>query len=121
MATGFHKSGQSFRRTFSDLLEQERGPAAERVWAKAMAASSLRRCVSATGRHRQARVLGEIKASLIRRSLELAPEKVTIGIDGDYHIGLLSIQWPGCGRMHLPAATDLRIPRHQAPPLAIAG
>lgn len=121
MATGFHKSGQSFRKTFSDLLEQERAAAAERVWAKAMAVSSLRRCVSATGRYRQARMLGEIKVSLIRRSLELAPEKVSIGIDDDYHIGLLSIRWSGCGRLHLPAATDLKIPQHRERPLAMAG
>jgi hypothetical protein len=47
--------------------------------------------------------MGELKARCVARVAEILPEQVRVTIDRDYQVGLISVRWPGHGRLHLPA------------------
>jgi hypothetical protein len=52
--------------------------------------------------------MGELKARCLTRVAELLPAEVRVTIDHDYQIGLVSVHWPGHGRLHLPAGNLTR-------------
>ncbi len=90
------------RITFAETLENARKPAAESAWNRASIASSLRKCLNNTRNFRAQLVLGILKKEALRIAVNLNPEEIIVGIDGDYQIGMLSVRWKGHGRYHLP-------------------
>jgi len=93
--------------TFRQIVESTRMDAARAAWDRAKFASRLRHVEAVAGHRRNARRLGEWKVRAIRLAVSLAPEQIRLTIDDDYQIGLLSVRWPGHGRLHLPA--DVRL------------
>ncbi len=93
------------RRTFNQILESSRVEAATAAWDRARVASRLRHGLAAMGRGRAARMMGELKDRCLTRTVEILPGEVRVTIDHDYQIGLVSVQWPGHGRLHLPAGS----------------
>lgn len=92
------------RMTFNEILENTRKQAAETAWDRAAEASRLRHLLRANRKFAAARSCGEIKARALQLAASLLPESVRITIDGDRHIGLLSVRWKGRGCFHLPSA-----------------
>lgn len=101
------KNGNGWRRTFREIAGESRLVAAERAWERAKLASSLRHHAKDEGRKNASLLLGRIKQAAITQALEVAPEKVRVTLDTDFHVGLVSVRWDGRGRLHLPAAVDL--------------
>jgi len=97
---------ESSRMTFCEIVNMERIIAAKIAWDRACLASRLRRTVTAQGRWKSARKLSALKLKDIRLAFRLAPEYLTVGIDGECQIGLPSIRWTGRGRLHLPVGSD---------------
>lgn len=95
------------RKTFRQCLDETTKEAAEAAWHRAKLASKLRHAAVAAGRQRSARRLADLKREAIRHVLRLQPTGVQVTLDDNYHVGLLSIRWPGHGKMHLPTDTDL--------------
>lgn len=95
------------RATFRQIVEGTRIDAAEAVWSRAKLISRLRHQERGAGRRSSANRLSTLKADAIRLALLLAPEQITVTIDDDYQVGLLSVRWPGHGKLHLPASTRL--------------
>lgn len=95
------------RTTFREIVEASRVDAAEAAWERAKTASRLRHFERGTGRYRDAQRLADFKAQAIRLAMSLAPEQISVTIDNDYQVGLLSIRWPGHGRLHLPTDAQL--------------
>jgi hypothetical protein len=93
--------------TFRQILEKSRVETATAAWERATAASRLRHGLVSVGHHRGAQKLGELKARCLERVVEILPGHVRVTIDQDYQVGLLSIRWPGHGRLHLPAGNLL--------------
>lgn len=93
---------ESSRLTFREIVDMERVTAARIAWDRACVASHLRRAVVSQGRRKSARQLASVKLEAIKLAFRLAPECLTVGIDGEYQIGLPSIRWAGRGRLHLP-------------------
>ena len=93
--------------TFRSIVEDSRRDAALTAWKRARRASSLRRIASDRGQTQTARQLAEIKRDAIRTAIALVPDEIVTTIDDDFQIGLLSVRWPGQGRLHLPADTVL--------------
>ena len=97
---------ESSRLTFREMVDMERVTAARIAWNRARLASRLRRTVVAQGRRKSAGQLSALKLKDIRLAFRLAPEYLTVGIDGEYQTGLPSICWAGRGRLHLPVDSD---------------
>ena len=95
------------RLTFCQIVEMSRKEAAVSAWGRAKAASRLRHVLVSVGHHRGAREMGKLKARCLERVVEILPEQVRVTIDRDYQVGLVSVRWPGHGRLHLPARTVL--------------
>jgi len=93
--------------TFRKITEDTRIDAAEAAWSRARLISRLRHQQRDAQNHRSARQLSKLKANAVRLALSLAPEQISVTIDNDYQIGLLSVRWPGHGKLHLPASTQL--------------
>lgn len=93
------------RLTFRQILENSRVETATVAWERATAASRLRYGLASVGHHRGAEKLGKLKARYLERVVEILPEQVRVTIDQDYQVGLLSVRWPGHGRLHLPAGS----------------
>lgn len=100
------RNGVRPRVTFRHVVETTRVTAALNAWERAVTASGYRRMAVATGDRMAALCFGGIKCRAAQCAAELAPEHVRLRIDDDYQIGLVSIEWLGRGRMHLPANTD---------------
>ena len=96
------------RQTFHQILEASRVEAATAAWDRARVASRLRHGLAAMGRGRAARLMGELKDRCLTRAAEILPGEVRVTIDHDYQVGLVSVQWPGHGRLHLPAGSLIR-------------
>ena len=96
------------RKTFHDIHQTARQEAAESAWARARLASALRQAAMDQGRYHAAMCFGQIKMMAIDAAISILPERVTVGIDDHFHVGLLSVRYRGLGRMHLPA--EARIP-----------
>ena len=92
---------------FREILEATRQPAAERAWERAQQASSLRHLMQHRGNPRATESCSQIKIEAIRLAKSLAPEQITVTIDDDYHVGLISVRWKGHGRCHLPIDADI--------------
>lgn len=90
--------------TFQDQLTALRLPNASRAFQRGRLASELRHCAAASSRRRAARTLSQLKQDAVRAAVGIAPELVRVGLDDDLHIGLLSVSFPGLGRIHLPIA-----------------
>jgi hypothetical protein len=93
------------RVTFRQILEGSRAEAATSAWERAKVASRLRHRLALLGNEPAARLMSEIKTRALDRLVEILPDQVRVTIDDDFHIGLLSIRWPGHGRLHLPAGS----------------
>lgn len=100
------KSGNDSRMTFREIVDETRTEAAGRAWDRARLASRIRHAIRDSGRIRGTYALGELKRAAISRAIELAPDRILVSIDTDFHVGLLSIRWNGHGGLHLPAATE---------------
>ena len=96
------------RQTFCQILEESRVETATAAWDRATAASRLRHGLVAVGHHRGARKLGELKARCLERVVEILPGQIRATLDIDHQIGLVSVHWPGQGRLHLPAGNLMR-------------
>jgi hypothetical protein len=94
-------------RTFQSILNDSQRDAGVAAWERACRASALRRLTSGKSRSATARQLAKIKRDSIRAAITLVPDEIVTTIDDDYQIGLLSVRWPGRGRLHLPADTRL--------------
>ena len=88
--------------TFNDHLEALRLENAARAFSRGRLASELRHCAAATSQRRSARTLSRLKQDAIRAAFEIAPDCVRVGLDDDLHVGMLSVTFPGMGRLHLP-------------------
>lgn len=95
------------RPTFRQIVESSRIDAAASAWSRAKFVSAMRHKAADAGRASTANRLSRLKTDAIRLVLSLVPEQVSVTIDDDYQIGLLSVRWPGHGRLHLPADTQL--------------
>jgi hypothetical protein len=95
------------RINFRQIVEASRVDAAEAAWERAKLASRLRHLESGVGRRRNANRLADSKLQAIRLAMSLAPEQISVTIDDNYQVGLLSVRWPGHGRLHLPAEAYL--------------
>ena len=104
-AVNLRRRRDSSRLTFREMVDMERVTAAKIAWDRACVASRLRRTVVAQGRWKSARQLSALKLKDIKLAFRLAPEYLTVGIDGEYQIGLPSIRWAGRERLHLPAGS----------------
>lgn len=91
------------RINFRQIVEASRVDAAEAAWERAKLASRLRHLESGAGRRRNATRFADSKVQAIRLAISLVPEQVSVTIDNDHQIGLLSVRWPGHGRLHLPS------------------
>jgi len=89
-------------RTFHDHLEALRLENAARAFSRGRLASELRHCAAATSQRRSARTLSRLKQEALRAAFEIAPDCVRVGLDDDLHVGMLSVAFPGMGRLHLP-------------------
>jgi hypothetical protein len=98
------------RQTFRQILEGSRVKTATAAWERAIAASRLRHALVAVGQQRGARKLGELKARCLERVVEILPGQIRATLDVGYQIGLVSVHWPGHGRLHLPAGHPMRRP-----------
>jgi len=107
------KSGKQFKRSFRDHLEATKEMAAEQILDRAKSVSSARHLSRASGNCRQAERLGQLKTRLVRRTLELVPDRVVVAVYDDHYVGLLSIRWRSHGWLYLPASTQL--PNKRAP------
>lgn len=96
---------KSQRQSFRKILEASRLEAAAVAWERGRHASQLRHGVVRLGHYRAARLLGEIKTRCLTRAAEILPNEVTVTIDNDFQIGLISVRWAGHGRLHLPAGS----------------
>ncbi|MCR4412045.1 MAG: hypothetical protein NUV77_06415, partial [Thermoguttaceae bacterium] len=83
------------RITFGQIVEKTRLDAAKAAWSRAKLASRLRHHVRTTKAHHAARQLSKLKTDAIRLALALAPEQITVTIDNDHQVGLISVRWPG--------------------------
>jgi hypothetical protein len=93
------------RQTFSQILEASRVQAATAAWDRARLASRLRHYFVAMGKGRSGRMMGQLKNRCLTRAAEILPNEVRVTIDTDYQIGLVSVRWPGHGRLHLAPAS----------------
>lgn len=98
---------KSHRRTFRQILEQSRTEAATSAWERAKVASRLRHGFATLGNRRAARLMGALKARCLARVAEILPAEVRVTIDDDFQVGLVSVRWPGHGRLHLPAGSSM--------------
>lgn len=96
--------------TFREILESSREQAATSAWKRARCASRLRHLAVARGDRQAARRLSELKREAIRLAAFVLPEKVKVTIDGDYHVGLVSVCLEGHARLHLPAGSVVSVP-----------
>ena len=92
--------------SFATILDQTRAECSRLAWGRARAASAFRQEVIRCRRLAAARALSRLKTDGVRRALELAPELISIALDDDLQIGLLSVKYADGSRLHLPAATD---------------
>lgn len=88
--------------TFHDHLEALRLENAARAFSRGRLASELRHFAAATSQRRSARTLSRLKQQALRAAFEIAPDYVRVGLDDDLHVGMLSVAFPGMGRLHLP-------------------
>jgi hypothetical protein len=88
--------------SFRQIRESARKQAAESAWSRAEQASAFRHLMVSQRRFAAARRFGEMKEAALKLAVSLLPEQVTVTIDDDYQIGMLSIRWKGHGRLHLP-------------------
>lgn len=95
-------SHPSHRPTFRDHLEALREENAARAFTRGKLASDLRHYAAARSQRKSARTLSRLKQSALRAAVEIAPHVVRVGMDDEFQIGLLSIVFPGRGRLHLP-------------------
>ena len=105
-----HRTRKPKRRTFAEICESERIPAAKRAFRRAIMASKFRKAARRRRKGRVAASLAITKVKAVRRALALAPELIRITLDSDFQIGLLSVRFAGVGRVHLPPATELPNP-----------
>ena len=99
--------GGKWRKPFREIVSSARRASAERLWDKARLASALRYVAVRTGQADAARALADVKCRAVTRAAELIPA-VRVTIDSDYQLGMLSIRFPGRGRLHLLPSTPLR-------------
>jgi len=92
---------ESSRVIFNKMVDTERVAAARTAWDRAYLASRLRHAVVSQGKQKSAKQLSALKLKAIKHAFRLAPECLTVGIDGEYQIGLPCIRWIGCERLHL--------------------
>ncbi len=90
------------RQTFRQQLELLRVQNAARAFERGQQASELRHCVAQTTHQETARALSRLKQAALRTAIAIAPDAVRVGMDDDFHVGLLSVVFPGRGRLHLP-------------------
>lgn len=107
MTTPQASETQEMRITFRQIVDASRVDAAEAAWERAKFASRLRHFEAGVGRHRNAKRFADSKLQAIRLAMSLAPEQISVTIDDNFQVGLLSVRWPGHGRLHLPADTQL--------------
>ena len=93
--------------TFNEMFEATRENAARRLWARACTVSRLRHESRAATRWKQARFLGHMKEALIGRVIEIAPEQIQVSTDDKREVDLLSIQFNGKSRLHLPVNSTI--------------
>lgn len=100
----FKEPGPQTKRqpTFQEQVAALRLANAARAFMRAKLASELRHCAAASSQRRSARALGRLKQEAVRAVLEIAPDVVRLGLDDEMHVGLLSVAFPGGGRLHLP-------------------
>lgn len=99
-----HSRGRpAHRQGFREILAEVKNASIERAWNRARLASQLRRSATQAANHPGARALSDVKVRAIERVLELGGDEVRVGIDGDHHVGLVSVRLVGKGRLHLPA------------------
>jgi hypothetical protein len=102
------------RPSFRQIRENTKTLAAESAWDRAEQASSLRHLMLSQRRYAAAARLGEMKEAALKLAVKLLPEQVTVTIDDDYHVGLISVRWKGHGRCHLPLDADITPPGREA-------
>jgi hypothetical protein len=98
------------RPVFREVLEATREQAARNAWTRAKLASAFRHHCMQHHQVGAAKHLAEIKRQAIARVIELVPRRVRVLVDRDWHVGFLSVRWPGRGRLHLPPQALLREP-----------
>lgn len=112
--------GLVWRKTFRQILEETRFPAAVQAWRRAETASRLRHLAYARGTRRAAQVLFRTKRQAIIQTLTLCPEASNVTLDDDYHVGMLSVRFQNRCWLHLPPTTRLpRTGRRAAPALSL--
>jgi len=84
------------------MVEEVRVQTAQAAWKRARQASALRQATYATSKKAAAR-FADLKERAIDRAVAIVPELIQITIDSNYQLGMLSVRWPGHGRLHLPA------------------
>ncbi len=82
------------RKTFSQVCEESRDQANRSLFARAATASQLAKSVGGGARTRLYQVKHRCIDQLIGRG------HVVVGVDQDLHVGLLSINVIGSGRLH---------------------
>ena len=88
--------------TFQEQVAAMRLANAARAFMRGKLASELRHCAAASSLRRSSRTLGRLKQEAVRAAIAIAPDVVQVGLDDEIHVGLLSVVFPGEGRLHLP-------------------
>lgn len=88
--------------TFQEQIAAMRLANAARAFMRGKLASELRHCAAASSHRRSARALGRLKQEAVRAAIAIAPDVVRVGLDDEIHVGLLSVAFPGEGRLHMP-------------------
>lgn len=96
---------QNKRVNFNAIVEGARFNAADSAWKRAKKASLLRHLMAKRRRFKAAKRFAKVKAEALQLAASLLPEQIVVTIDNDYQIGLVSVSWPGRGKLHLPATT----------------
>lgn len=85
---------------FKQIMEHARISSSEIAWKKAKTASSLRHLFLKQNNTRAKNAMGLIKKNSLLLAAKLN-SGITVGIDSDYQIGMLSIRY-GKDKLHLP-------------------
>lgn len=89
-------------KSFKEIMEFTRISSSEIAWKKAKMASDLRHLFFNQKNFEAGNAMGLIKKNSLLLAAKLNPE-ITVGIDSNYQIGMLSIRY-GKKKLHLPLA-----------------
>ena len=94
--------------TFEEILKDTKAGASESAWNRARLASGLRHLCFKQHNHKASNLLGLIKKEALKLAASLNPAEITVGMDDNYQIGMLSVRWKK-ERFHLPLRSSCDI------------